>query len=410
MMRILFIIQWFQPEPTLKGLPFAKELIKRGHDVQVLTGFPNYPGGKVFEGYRIKPLQKEDMDGVSVVRVPLYPSHDKSSIRRIVNYTSYALSASVIGPWAINRADVAYVYHPPATTFFPASVIKLLRRIPLVYDIQDFWPDSLAASGMFQSKMGLWLVDRYCRLFYRAANKIVVLSPGFKKKLCEKGVPEDKIEVIYNWSDDSKVHSSEQDPVLASELGLDGHFNVMFAGNMGKVQALEAVLDAANILQPKYSHLQFVFIGGGVEVDNLKKKAKDIGLKNVLFLARRPLSEIGGIMSLADVLLVHLKDDPLFAMTIPSKTQTYMSVGKPILMGVRGDAADLVERSGAGLKCEPQNPQSIATMVEKFLSMPKSELTAMGEKGKRFYRQELSLAVGAKHFEKLFLEVAKKST
>lgn len=408
-MRILFIIQWFEPEPTLRGLPFAKELVKLGHEVQVLTGFPNYPGGKLYEGYRIKPLQREIMDGIPVVRVPLYPSHDRSSIGRIANYTSFALSAAIIGPWAINRADVAYIYHPPPTTYFPACVIRLLRRIPLVYDIQDIWPDSLAASGMFQSKFGLWLVDLYCRLLYRAASKIVVLSPGFKEKLRKKGVPGDKIEVIYNWCDDSNVYPVEKDSALADKLGLAGRFNIMFAGNMGKVQALDAVLDAANIVQTKYSHVQFVFIGGGVEVGNLERKAKELRLNNVLFLERRPVSEIGAILSLADVLLIHLKDDPLFRITIPGKTQTYLSVGKPILIGVGGNATDLVMKAKAGLACEPENPQSIAEAVGKFQAMSQTELDAMGENGKRFYQQELSLAIGAKRLEKVFQEVSKNS-
>lgn len=406
-MRILFIIQWFEPEPTLRGLPFAKELVKLGHKVQVLTGFPNYPEGKLYEGYRIKLLQREIMDGIPVVRVPLYPSHDRSSIGRIANYVSFALSAAIIGPWAINHADVAYVYHPPPTTYFPACVIRLLRRIPLVYDIQDFWPDTLAASGMFRSKFGLWLVDRYCRLFYRAASKIVVLSPGFKEKLCKIGVPRDKIEVIYNWCDDSNIYPVEREPALADKLGLAGRFNIMFAGNMGRVQALDAVLDAANIVQPKYPHVQFVFIGGGVEADNLKQRAKELHLNNVLFLERRPMSEIGAILSLADVLLVHLKDDPLYKITIPGKTQTYLSVGKPILIGVGGDATDLVMKAKAGLACEPENPQSIAEAVGKFQAMSEAEIAAMGENGKRFYQQELALAIGAKRLEKVFREAAK---
>lgn len=407
-MKILFIIQWFQPEPTLRGLPFAKELVKLGHEVQVLTGFPNYPGGKVYDGYKIKFLQKEDIEGVSVIRVPLYPSHDSSSIRRIANYTSFSLSAAAIGPWVVRKADVAYVYHPPPTTYFPAAVIKMFRSIPLVYDIQDFWPDSLKASDMFKSKTGLWLVDRYCRLFYRSANKIVVLSPGFKKLLCQRGVPADKIEVIYNWGDDSKPQSAEANPNLANELGLAGRFNVMFAGNMGKVQALDSVLVAAKIVADECPQVQFVFIGGGIEVDNLKQKANDLKLKNVVFLPRRPISEIGSIMSLADVLFVHLKDTPLFKITIPSKIQTYLKIGKPILIGVNGDAADLVEKANAGIKCEPENPQSIAKSIKKISGMSDQQRNQMGQNGKLFYEQHLSLEIGTRKLEEVFKSVVKK--
>jgi len=408
-MRILFIKQWYEPEPTLRGMAFAKELIKLGHEVQVLTGFPNYPGGKLYDGYRVKLLQRETVDGVKIIRVPLYPSHDRSCIRRFANYMSYALAAALIGPWVVKRADVAYVYHPSPASGLPAFVFRMLRGIRFVYDIQDMWPDTLQATDMFNSRLGLKLVGMWCKFVYSCASKIVVLSPGFKRTLCDRGVPADKIEVVYNWCNEAMVHSVPRDPALAKELGLAGRFNVMFAGNMGRAQALEVVLDAAEIVKTKCPNVQFVFIGGGVDVGSLKQKAEDMCLKNVLFLPRRPMYEIEKILSLADVLLVHLKDEPLFRITIPGKTQTYLFVGKPILIGVRGDAADLVLRAKAGLKCEPENPQSIAEAVEKFQAMSKAELDAMGERGKKFYQEELSLAIGAKRLEKVFREVAKDS-
>lgn len=406
-MRILFITQWFHPEPFLKGLPFAKELVRLGHEVQVLTGFPNYPGGRLYAPYRIRLLQREEIEGVHVVRVPLYPSHDKSGSRRFFNYMSFAICAAVIGPWVVKRADVAYVYHPPATVQFSAAAIRLFRRIPLVYDIQDLWPDSLAASGMFTNRFGLWCVDRVCRILYRLAKKIVVLSPGYKDELIKRGVPQDKLEVIYNWCDDSNAAPVKKDPALASQLGLAGHFNVMFAGNLGKGQALGSVLAAAEIVQAKYPDVRFVFVGDGVEAEGLKQKAQSLRLSNVLFLGRRPVSQIGGIMNLADVLLVHLKNNDLYAKTIPSKTQAYMAAGKPILIGVKGDAADLVLRAKAGFECEPENPESIAGQIERLRAMPKEELEKMGENGKAFYMQELDRRIGAKRFEEIFRLVAR---
>jgi glycosyltransferase involved in cell wall biosynthesis len=407
-MRILFIKQWFEPEPSLRGLAFAKQLVKLGHEVQVLTGFPNYPGGRLYDGYRVKLLQRETVDGVRVIRVPLYPSHDRSCIRRIANYASYALAAALIGPWVTKKPDVAYVYQPPPTTGLPASVFRILRGVPFVYDIQDMWPDTLQATDMFNSPLGIKLIGMWCKLVYRCASKIVVLSQGFKRTLCDRGVPADKIEVIYNWCNEAMVHPVARDPALAKELGLDGRFNVMFAGNMGRAQGLEAVLDAAEIVKTRCPKVQFVFIGGGVEEDRLKQRAKELHLNNVLFLERRPMSEISAILSLADVLLVHLRDEPLFRITIPGKTQTYLSVGRPILIGVRGDAAELVLKAKAGLQCEPEDAQSIAEAVEKFQAMPEAELEQMGNRGKKFYREELSLAVGAKQLEKLFEAVAKR--
>lgn len=407
-MRILLITQFFQPEPFLKGLPFAKKLAERGHEVEVLTGFPNCPEGKLYKGYKIKFLQREIIDGIPVIRVPLYPSHDKSGMRRFLNYASFGVSAATIGFFATKPADVAYVYHPPATVCLPAIVIRLLRRIPFVYDIADLWPDSLAASEMFDNKFGLWVADKCCKFFYYMAQKIVVLSPGFKEELCRRGVPAEKIEVIYNWCDDTTIQKVQRDNLLAENLGLNNSFNVMYAGNMGNVQILDTVLDAANIIQPKYPRVRFVFVGDGRETDSLKRKTKDLGLNNVLFIERQPVSKMSGILSLADVLLVQLKDTPMFRITIPSKIQAYLSVGKPILIGVEGDAANLVLNARAGLKCEPGNPRSIAETVEKFQSMPQAELDAMGENGRRFYQQELSLKIGTKRFEAVFESISKR--
>ncbi|MEA3429493.1 MAG: glycosyltransferase family 4 protein [Thermodesulfobacteriota bacterium] len=405
-MRILILSQWFDPEPTFKGLLFAKELVKLGHEVEVLTGFPNYPGGKLYDGYKMKFFQSEVIDGIPVIRVPLYPSHDSNSIKRILNYTSFALSASLLGFFLTKRPDIIYVYHPPATIGLPALFLHLLHRVPFVYDIQDLWPDTLAATGMMDNKAVLWLVDKWCRFIYSHAAKIVVLSPGFKEILIKRGVPDHKIEVIYNWCEDSRIQTTGHNKALASELGMADRFNVVFAGTMGKAQALDAILEAAGLLCDKLPEIQFVFVGGGIDVGRLKEKTIKQGLTNVRFLSRRPSSEIGDILNLADVLLVHLKDDPLFRITIPSKTQAYMAAGRPILMGVKGDAAALVKKAKVGLACTPEDPQDIADTVERFYNTPQQDLALMGHNGKMFYEHELSLRIGARRFEKIFRSVA----
>ena len=409
-MRILFVAHYFQPEPNFFfGLPFAKELVKRGHEVEVLTGFPNYPGGKVYDGYRVQLLQKETLEGIRILRVPLYPSHDKSSLRRTIGYTSFALSASIMGPALVKSADVAYICQGPATLGLPGGVLRLLRGIPFVYNIQDLWPDTLLSTGMLNSPTGLKLVDLWCTWVYRWASRIVVITPGFKQTLCQRGVPEDKIQVIYNWCDESQLHPADTDPALAGKLGLTGRFNIVYAGNMGTAQALGAVLEAARMVEATHPRVQFVLIGGGVEVGPLRQRAADMGLTNVRFVERQPTSQIAKILRLADVLLVHLKDDPLFRITIPSKTQAYMAVGRPILIGVKGDAADLVTQARAGLVCEPENPHSIAQAVQRFQEMSPAELDAMGDNGKKFYERELSIGAGTSRYEKVFRAVAKKS-
>jgi colanic acid biosynthesis glycosyl transferase WcaI len=398
-MKLLFLSQFFQPEPFFKALPFAKVLRAKGHEVEALTGFPNYPGGKVYEGYRVKLGMSETMEDVRVHRVPLYPSHDQNSKKRMLNYISFAVSATLLGPFRTGKPDVIYVYHPPGSVGLPAMWLRRLKGAALVYDIQDLWPDTIGSSGMMNQGRIYRTIDRWMKKVYRHCDRIVVLSPGFKRALIERGVPCEKIEVIYNWCDESQVQSCDPDPALSGKTS----FKILFAGTMGVLQDLDHVLEAAKMTQDE--GIEFVFVGGGVARAQLEESAKSI--PNVTFLAARKPNEMGPLFAAADALLVHLKDDPLFRITIPSKTQAYLAVGKPILMAVKGDAADLVERSGAGLLAEPSNATSIADTARALKILSQAERNAMGERGKAFYQAELSMAVGVARFEEVFADALK---
>ena len=398
--------QWFDPEPAFKGLVFAKALQERGHQVQVLTGFPNYPNGKVYDGYRIKGFQHHMMDGVEVCRVPLYPSHDGSAVKRALNYISFAASSCLFGIFATKKADVIYAYHPPLTVGMSAAFVGFFRHTPVVYDIQDMWPDTLRATGMLNNPRALALVGRVCDWVYKRVDQLVVLSPGFKRLLVQRGVPESKIDVIYNWADESAL-ASPVGVVPDAFPGLD-RFRVVFAGNMGKAQALDAVLDAAAILQARGSRVSLVMLGGGVEVSRLKMRALEMKLGNVVFLPPVPMSEVGTVLAAADVLMVHLRKDPLFEITIPSKTQAYMAVGKPLLMAVNGDAADMVRQAKCGLTAESENPQALADAVDALAAMPADDLKTMGKNASSFYREALGLQVGAAKFAAVFERLSHK--
>ena len=404
-MRVLLLTQWFDPEPVPKGLVFARELMRQGCEVEVVTGFPNYPGGKLYPGYRVRAIQREEIDGVRITRVPLYPSHDSSAIRRIANYLSFSASLLFYTLFGARRADVIYAYHPPLTVGVAAGIVRLLRRIPVVYDIQDMWPDSLRASGMLGNEKILAVVERVCQWVYRTVDKIVVLSPGFRNLLTSRGVDERKIEVIYNWCDESSIFN-------AAEIGertsiLPEGFNILFAGTMGKGQGLASVLRAAEIVRDMAPKIRFVFLGSGTECELLKEQAQSSGLENVLFLPRVPMAEVGAVLQAADALLVHLKDDELYHITIPSKTQAYMAAGKPVLMAVSGDAADLVNVAGCGLTALSENPDSIAEAAMALAKMSSSELAAMGKAGRDYYWRELSLSAGVARFKRIFSGIAR---
>lgn len=406
-MRILLLTQWFEPEPTFKGLAFARALAARGHEVEVLTGFPNYPEGKLYPGYRVRPWRREVVEGIRVTRVALYPSHDRSALRRAANYASFAISAAVLGPLLVGRADVAYVYHPPPTVGLAAIALKWLRWIPFVYDIQDLWPDSLAATGMVRSRLLLGAAGAWCEAVHAQASTLAVLSPGFKRRLEERRVPSSAVEVIYNWCDEANIRPVPRDEGLARELGMAGRFNVVFAGTMGEAQALGSVLEAAQRLQGSHPAVQFVFVGGGTEVERLKEEALRRSLDNVRFLPRRPYSEIASILGLADLLLVHLKDDPLFEITVPSKIQAYLAMGRPILAALRGDGAELVTRSGAGWVCPPQDPAALAEAVAQAAACGAGALAAAGAKGRAFYLESLSMDASVEAFERVLAAAAR---
>lgn len=408
-MRILLLTQWFDPEPTSKGLVFARTLADAGHEVEVLTGFPNYPGGDVYPGYRIRAWQRESIGGISVVRVPLFPSHDSSAARRVLNYVSFAAAASVLGTLLVSKPDVVYVHHPPLTAGVAAVVLSRIRRAPFVYDVQDLWPDTLLATGMVRGRRLLWLVGWLCAWVYQRAAAVVVLSPGFSNALIERGVPHEKVEVILNWCDERRL-VLENDPEVRASLRAGDRFNVVFAGTMGKAQGLESVLQAAELLAVSDPRVQFAFVGDGVEADGLAQLASEKELKNVVFLPRMPMSAIGRVLDAADILLVHLKDDPLFEITVPGKTQAYLSVGKPILMAVGGDAAAIISASNAGVTCRPADPEDLARAVTMLAAMRPDELKAMGERGREYYRTQMSLAVGAEKFLGVFERVVSGPT
>jgi glycosyltransferase involved in cell wall biosynthesis len=404
-LRVLLLTQWFDPEPTFKGLVFARELVRQGFEVEVLTGFPNYPGGAIYPGYRIKLLQREVIDGVQITRVPLFPSHGQSVIGRILNYVSFSVSAFFYGVLGARLPSVVYAYHPPLTVGIASVFIKFFRRIPVVYDVQDMWPDTLRATGMLNSVMALRLVGRVCRWVYRRVDHIVVLSPGFRRLLVERGVPESKLSVIYNWADEASL-AQIAGPLPAEYPLAKRYFRILFAGNMGKAQGLNTVLSAASLLQLRGSRVRWVLLGSGVELDALKAEVAKKNLNNVVFLPAVPMAEVGSYLYEADALLVHLRKDPLFEITIPSKTQAYMSAGKPLLMAVDGDAADLVRLSEGGIVAESDNPEALANAADKLASMLDQDLARLGSNSKSYYKNHLGLVQGVRQFGHVFCQLA----
>lgn len=407
-MKVLLLSQWYCPEPALKSYFLGRDLVTAGHAVTIITGFPNYPSGQLYPGYRLRWRQWEECDGARILRLPLYPDHSRVKVKRFANYLSFAVSASFLGPILSSRADLMWVYHPPLTVGIPAWWIGLLHRIPFVYEIQDMWPETLAATGMMPSRQVERVVAALARFVYRQAAAIVVSSPGFKRNLIGKGVPADKVHIIPNWADEDTYRPVPRDETLAAEYNMAGRFNVVYGGNMGAAQGLRNVLQAAALLRD-LRDVQFVLVGDGVDRAALAEEVAEQKLSNVRFLERQPASTMPYIYALADVLLVHLRCDPLFEITIPSKTLAYMACGRPILGVLAGDAADVIRQARAGLVCVQEDPGALAETVRTLYTMSPAEREAMGQAGRQAFLANYTRQSLMARYEALFSQVVNKN-
>ncbi len=409
-MRILFLTQFFWPEmrtaPTnLGGL--AEDLAAKGHEVLVITGVPNHPQGTVYDGYEMKLWQWEKARGFKILRLPLFPDHSQSLFRRLLNYSSFSLSAAILG-MALTRGfqpDVIFSYFAPITAAWTARVARAFHRAPVVYWITDLWPENFRAAGMkIGDRTYAWL-RRFEDWGYKQAAAICVDSPGYKKNLLEKHVPEVRIHVVAEWADEQLFYPVERDPALGETYGLVGKFNILYGGNLGPVQKLDVVIEAARLLT-YLNDLQFVFIGDGNAEQQLKEMVQSYELTNVRFIPRQPMERMRDFFAWADALLVHLKRTPIFELQLPSKVLAYMACGRPILNGVAGTVADIIAGAQCGLSVPPEEPQAMAALARRFYLMSPSEREIMGRRGREAYLAQYSRRIQVERLERILQETA----
>lgn len=395
--KIAFVCQWFPPEPVQVPEGIALALRAEGAHVEVLTGIPNYPSGSVAPGYKARQRRYENRDGLLVYRAPLYPSHDSSAIKRFLNYASWALSSSIFGQRVLRRSDVSLVYSSPATAVLPAIVARKLWRTPYVLLIQDVWPDSIFASGFLRGRLGRCarrLVHAFVDYSYRQAERIVVISPGMVDLLADRGVPRHKLQLVYNW-----LPASETDFPTRTESSLRDKVDVpsdarlfLYAGNHGHAQRLDVLIRAfADRIVDSRAHL--VLLGDGVAKEALQAEAA--GNKRIHFLDPVPRGEAAQLTSTADFHVVCLADDPLFAVTMPSKVQSGLAAGKPMLVVAEGDPAEVVRGAGAGVAASPRFTPEVAQAINCLVRLDEAELVRMGHRGRSYYRSTMDVSVGA---------------
>lgn len=399
-LRVAFVCQWFAPEPVTQPRWIIDALTARGAQIAVLTGVPNYPSGRVAPGYRAWRPLVEHLDGYAVHRTPLYPDHGARPMRRILNYASWALTSTALGQRPLKHADVVLVYSSPAIAASAAMWARRRRGTPYVLLIQDVWPDSIFASGFlpgFPGRVAEWVITKFVDAAYHGAARIVVISPGMRDLLVRRGVPAERLSVIFNWVPD---HGSEvaagSEANLRAELRIPSEdFVLMYAGNHGAAQGLDVAIRACADVGPgRRCHI--VFVGEGVEIASLKAQADALVPDRVHFLGPRPRHEIPGLMAQADAQLVSLVSAPLFSVTTPSKLQSVLAAGQPVLVSADGDAADLVRESGAGYAAPAGDAGVLAQQLRALADLSNLELADLGRRGRTLYESRMSESIGAK--------------
>jgi glycosyltransferase involved in cell wall biosynthesis len=385
-MRILIVSQYFWPE-DFRINDVVKSLVKKDIAVDVLTGKPNYPDGDIFIGYSAFGCLKETWSGADLFRVPLFPRGQSSAIRLAINYISFIFSGLFYGPFLLRnrKYDVVFVYAPsPILVAIPAIFIAWLKRKKIIVWVQDLWPQSLSATGYIRSNMSLQCIGLVVSWIYRHTDLLLVQSIAFKGAV--SALAPGKTVVYYPNSVDS-IFSRTPDlnnkqPVIEE---LETGFPVIFAGNVGAAQAVGCIVKAALILQ-KEPQIRFVIFGEGSKWLWLSDQIAEHGLTNIYLAGRFPVDAMPAYLQKAEVLLVSLSDQPIFALTVPNKIQAYMASGRPIVASLNGEGARLVVESGAGISSPAEDPEALSNAILSLYEMSAEERRQIGENGRKFYR------------------------
>lgn len=372
-MKILYVTQHFPPETGAaqgRAYNMSTYLTRFGHEVTVLTGFPNYPTGVVPPEYRGRKFMRETLDGVNVVRTFLVPDTKKNALVRVSNYTSFMISSVLRGVF-LPKPDLVFATVPPLPVGVSGYVLSRRFHVPFVLEMRDLWVDFAGVLGEVRQPRLLDYAKRVERFLLEKAKRVVVVTHGYKEWLVRTGLPAGKIGVVTNGVDPDVFQPGPKQNWVRDELGLENKFVVTYAGNMGLAQQLDTVIRAAKELEAD-PRIRFLLVGEGVERSRLQALAHELRLTNVTFVPQQPKNRVIDFLSASDALVVILKNEPLFRITIPSKLFDCMAIGRPILVGVDGEARRIVEEAGAGLFFNPDDPTHLARAVKYFVEHPES--------------------------------------
>lgn len=402
-LNILIVTQYFWPE-NMRINDLVRDFSEKGHKVTVLTGLPNYPEGQIYERYRAQPESFTEYCGASIVRVPLIP-RGKRSINLILNYLSFFTMASTLGAWKLRgkHFDAVFVYAvSPIMAAIPAVIIGRLKKAPVFIWVLDLWPETLRAVGVLRQPFLLGCVGRVVSWIYNRADYLLLQSHGFfenVQRYCTREIDPQRLIYFPSWAEDD--FSTTTPPPSALLTHDPSVFTVLFAGNLGEAQDLPAVIEAAQTLVGTVA-VRWVVVGDGRMSDWLAEQVEARSLENVLLLGRHPLEEMPGLFACADALLVSLKTNDVFEKTIPGKVQAYLASGKPILGMINGEAAQVIEASGAGLACPSGDAPALARITLELATTDENERIRMGKSGREYYLANYSKPTLLARLEQLF--------
>lgn len=386
-MRILVISQYFWPE-NFRINDLVTEFAARGHDVTVLTGYPNYPSGAVFPEFKAAPESFARFGEVRVVRVPLLP-RGQGGLRLMLNYASFAASATLLGAWRLRKEkyEVIFVFEPsPITVGLPAAFLRYLKRAPVAFWVLDLWPETLEAVGVVRSKKILNSVGKLVSFIYNKCDLILAQSRSFIPQISKYCRKDGNVQYFPSWSDSVfDFKTVEAAPEIPEG---SGQFDIMFAGNIGEAQDFPAIIEAATLLKEN-DRIRWLIVGDGRASEWVKSEIQKRGLENRVFmLGRYPVERMPSFYKCADALLVTLRDEPIFSMTIPGKLQSYLAAGIPVLAMLNGEGADIVQKSGAGLACPAGNGAALAEAALSLSRMSAEDRHIMGARGTELSKTE----------------------
>jgi glycosyltransferase involved in cell wall biosynthesis len=372
--KILFLTDNFPPEvnaPASRTQEHCRQWVRAGHEVTVITGAPNFPAGKVYAGYKNRLRQVDAMDGIRVIRVWTYITANEGTVRRSLDYLSFMLSGTVAGA-AVARPDIVIGTSPQFFAVCAAYLVSRLRRRPFVFELRDLWPESIKAVGAMRESQVLRWMERIELFLYRKAVAIVSVTESFKGNLVSRGVDAAKIEIVTNGVDLSRYSPRPKDAELVKEFNLEGKFVAGYVGTHGMAHGLETILEAAARVSnsPEAARYAFLFLGDGARKEELRRLAASRRLANVTFIDSVPKDQVARYWSLLDASIIHLRKTRLFETVIPSKLFECMGMGIPVLHGVQGESAHIVERTGVGLCFEPENAESLVIALRTLCDNP----------------------------------------